>query len=311
MTKTERIDAVLSGKEVDYAPVSCWYHFGVQYLPGEKFAELTLSYFRHYGFDWLKIMNDYFYPMPNGMDAVKSAADLAAIEPFKLEDSPCAQQIKAIEIIARELDGKAYFCDTIFDPYQVLQRSVVGEHLPRLIREEPDALLAALDVVSDNIIEYAKRIITAGAYGIFMSILAGTDQMSREDFLRFEKPFAMKVFQAVKDLGPMNTAHLHGKNVDMENCLDFPVSVLSLEDRLPSNPSLEEVKSQWDGCVMGGLDNTAMTRRTPEFLMEHTREGMALGGKSRFFLANGCSTPGDMNPYSLKAMVDVAQKRRF
>ena len=307
MNKIERIDAVLAGKQPDRAPISCWYHFGLQYLPGEKFSDIVLSFFEHYDFDWLKVMNDYFYPQPEGTIALKTAEDLKAIKIFDIDNSPFKQQLIAIEKISKALEGKAYFCDTIFDPYQALQKSPVGEHLPRLMKEEPDAVLEALDIVSENIIAYAKRTLSAGTHGIFMSVLAGTDQMSREDFLKFEKPFAMKVFQAVKDMGAMNTAHLHGKNVDITNCLDFPVSVFSWEDRLDGNLSLKEMKAQWPGCVMGGLDNTIMTRRTPEFLMEHTREGMKLGGDSRFFLANGCSTPGHMDPLALKAMVDVAQ----
>ncbi len=307
MNKIERIDAVLAGEKPDRAPVSCWYHFGLQYLPGEQFADIVLSFFEHYDFDWLKVMNDYFYPMPDGMTALKTAGDLESIKIFNIDDSPFIEQLHAIAKISKALQGKAYFCDTIFDPYQALQKSPVGEHLPRLMKEEPDAVLSALDIVSDNIIAYAERTLEAGTHGIFMSVLAGTDQMSRDDFLKFEKPFAMKVFEAVKDMGAMNTAHLHGKNVDITNCLDFPVSVFSWEDRLPGNLSLAEMKAQWNGCVMGGLDNTIMTRRTPEALMEHTREGMKLGGDSRFFLANGCSTPGHMDPYALKAMVKVAR----
>lgn len=120
----------------------------------------------------------------------------------------------------------------------------------------------------------------------------------------------MKVFAAVKEMGPMNTAHLHGKHIDIDECLDFPVAVLSWEDRQVGNPSLQEVKRKWSGAVMGGIDNTIMTRRTPEFLMKHTLEGIEMGGKSRFFLANGCSSPAEMDTYALKAIVDVAQQRR-
>ena len=310
MNKIERIDAVLAGEKPDRCPISCWYHFGMQYLPGDQFADIVLSFFDYYDFDWLKVMNDYFYPMPEGLDALKSASDLKKIQPFDIDKSPFAEQLKAIAKISRALDGKAYFCDTIFDPYQALQKSPVGEHMPRLMKEEPEALLEALDIVSDNIIAYAKKTLELGTHGIFMSILAGTDQMDRENFLKFEKPFALKVLDAVKDMGAMNTAHLHGKNVDILSCTDFPVKVFSWEDRQPSNLSLKEMKSKWNGCVMGGIDNTIMTRITPEAMLQNTREGMELGGSSRFFLANGCSTPGHMDPYTLKAMVEVAQGKR-
>lgn len=309
MTKIERVNTILAGEKPDRAPVSLWYHFGSQFLPGEKFAEIVLSFYRYYDFDWLKVMNDYFYPMPQGVYELKTREDLKLLKPFTVEDSVWNEQLKALRIINSELKGEVYFCDTVFDPYQELQRSPVGEHLPYLMKSEPDALLDALSVVTDNVIEYAKKSLEAGSAGIFLSVLASGDQLGREDFLKFDKPFAMRVFEAVKDMGIMNTAHIHGHNIYVEDILDFPVSILSWEDRVPGNPSLSEMKTMFDGCVMGGIDNTRMTRKTPAYLMNNVREGIAMGGDSRFFLANGCSSPGHMDPFSITAIVNTAQNK--
>jgi len=307
LSKIERINTVLKGDKPDRAPVSLWYHFGSQFLPGEKYADIVLDFYRSYDFDWLKVMNDYFYPMPEGMDALKSKADLKLLKPFEIESSPWNQQLKALKKINAELKGEVYFCDTIFDPYQELQKSPVGEYMPMLMEEEPGALLEALSVVTDNVIAYAKKSLEAGSAGIFLSVLASSDQMSRENFLKFEKPFAMKVFEAVKDLGIMNTAHIHGHNIYTDDILDFPVSILSWEDRVSGNPSLSEMKDKFKGSVMGGIDNTIMTRKTAEYLMKNTREGIKMGGDSRFFLANGCSIPGWMDPDSITAIVNSAK----
>ena len=48
--------------------------------------------------------------------------------------------------------------------------------------------------------------------------------------------------------------------------------------------------------------------RTPAFLKEHTKEGIELGGKTRFFLANGCSIGTWVYPESVKAMVEAANE---
>jgi uroporphyrinogen decarboxylase len=307
MNKLERVDAVLAGKIPDRIPVSLWYHFGSQFLPGEKYADLVLDFYRTFKFDWLKVMNDYFYPMPEGMLELKSKEDLKLIRPFDIEKSAWGEQLKAIKILHEKLAKEVYFCDTVFDPYQELQKSLVGEHMPRLMKEEPEALLAALDVVTENVIAYAKKSLAAGSSGIFLSVLASEDQLPREDYLRFDKPFAMRVFEAVKGLGKMNTAHIHGHKIYTNDVLDFPVSVLSWEDRVPTNPSLAEVKRLFPGCVMGGIDNRLMTRKTPAFLARGVREGLALGGEGRFFLANGCSIPGWMDHDGIHAMVAEAQ----
>lgn len=307
MNKRERVETVLRGDAPDRAPMSCWYHFGHQFLPGEKFAELVCAFFDYYDFDWLKVMNDYFYPMPPGMTEVKSANDLRKLAPFEIERSPLNEQLKALRLIREHLAGRAYFVDTVFDPYQTLQRSPAGQRLPVLIEEHPQAVLDALEVVTENLIAYAQKSLAAGAAGIFVSVLGSKEQMTREDFLRFEKPFAMRLLEAVKDDGPMNTLHAHGHHIDVEHVLDFPVNIISWEDRVPGNPSLQEMKARFPGCVMGGIANTVMTRHTPEYLMNMVREGMEMGGASRFFLANGCSIPGWMDPFALKTMVEVAQ----
>ena len=66
MTKRQRIETVLAGEVPDKTPISLWYHFGTQHEPGDIIAQLALEFFRYYDLDWLKVMNDYPYPLiPN------------------------------------------------------------------------------------------------------------------------------------------------------------------------------------------------------------------------------------------------------
>jgi len=81
--------------------------------------------------------------------------------------------------------------------------------------------------VAENLIAYSMKAIEIGAAGIFMSVPAAKEILSREIFLTFVKPYAMKVFAAVSGLGRMNTAHIHGDDLYMDDCLDFPVDVFS------------------------------------------------------------------------------------
>jgi uroporphyrinogen decarboxylase len=307
MNKVERVDRVLRGEEVDHPPISLWYHFGVQHGSGEPFARITLDFFKHYDFDFLKVMNDYYYPAPQGLDTVRTRQDLQKFKAFDLEHSEWREQFKALRIISRELKGRAYFIDTVFDPWQSIRRSVAGENMEHLAQNEPDALHAALAVVSDNLIAYAMTSLEIGAAGIFMSVPAARELVSRDVFLTFVKPYAQKVFAAVSGKGRMNTAHIHGEDLYMDECLDFPVSVFSWWDRGPCGPSLASVKQRFSGCVMGGIDQTLLTRRSPAFLKSHVAEGVALGGDRRFFLANGCSIDTWVNPDSVRAVVAAAR----
>lgn len=307
MNKIERVDRVLKGEQVDCPPISLWYHFGVQHAMGEQFARISLEYFRHYDFDYLKVMNDYYYPTPPGLDTVRTKADLQKFTTFDVERCEWREQFKALRIISRELKGRAYFIDTVFDPWQSIRRSVAGENMEHLAQNEPEALHAALSAASENLIAYSKKSLEIGAAGIFMSVPAAKEIVSRETFLAFVKPYAAKVFAAVSHLGRMNTAHIHGDELFMEDCLDLPVNVFSWWDRGPHGPSMEQVKQRFSGCVMGGIDQTLLTRRSPAFLKAHVAEGVALGGGRRFLMANGCSIDTWVSPEAVRAVVAAAR----
>ncbi len=304
MDKIERVDRVLKGEVVDRPPVTLWYHFGVQHAGGEQFAKITIEFFNYYDFDYLKVMNDYFYQPPADLEAVKTKDDLKRIEHFDVETSHWQEQFKALQYIGAELKDKAYFIDTVFDPWQSVRRNMAGENIEKLMAEEPDALLAALDVVADNLIEYCKKSLSIGTAGIFMSLYGASELISRKNFLRFVKPPAVKVFEAISGLGKMNTAHIHGEDLFFNDVLDFPVDIFSWWDRSPKGPSLAWVKERIKGCVMGGIDQEIVARTTREYLRNHVREAIELGGNTRFFLANGCSSDPWGYPPSMLAIVD-------
>ncbi|MFZ0131537.1 MAG: uroporphyrinogen decarboxylase family protein [Desulfobacterales bacterium] len=309
MTKIERVEAVLNGREPDRPPLSLWYHFGVQHGSGEQFARLSLEFFNHYDFDFLKVMNDYFYPSPPGLATITSARDLQRLGPLTVEERAWSRQFRALEMIARELQGRAFFIDTVFDPWQTIRR-MAGENMPTLMSEAPAALVDALEVVADNLIVYCKKSLALGSAGMFMSVPAASEIVSRDEFKKFVKPPAQKVFAAISGRGRMNTAHIHGQDLFFDDCLDFPVPVFNWWDRGPNGPCLAEVKLKTGACVMGGIDQTIVARTSPAFLADHVREGLQLGGKERFFIANGCSIDTWTNPAAIRSIVAAVRSEK-
>jgi len=173
MTKIERLDAVLQGREPDRPPVSLWCHFGVQHMSGADYAKIALDYFHRYDFDFLKLMNDQYYPMPPGLEEIRTEKELGALtrlDPFRTD---WKEQLRAVKIIAKELKKKAYFVDTVFDPWQTLARSICGESLPVLAKKTPRQIQRALNIVTDNLISYCMASLQSGANGIFLSVSAG------------------------------------------------------------------------------------------------------------------------------------------
>ncbi len=307
MTKKERVEASLAGKPFDRPPVSFWYHFGTQHEGGERIAELELAFLRYYDLDYLKLMNDYFYPMPEGRTELKSAEDLKLIRPFDIRHSPWAEQLKAIDILARELKDQVYFIDTVFDPWQILLRNLAGEHLMELVQSAPEEVLAALEIVTDNVINYCREAIRRGAAGVFVSTFSAEKQLPKDIYMRFAYPFVIRIFDELRGTGIMNTIHLHDYGIYVDEMLDVPAQIISYEDTDPSNPSMPELRKKWSGSIMAGMDKNLVTRVTPERARRNALDGIAAGGPTKFFLAPGCSFPTWMFPESGKLIVEAVK----
>lgn len=76
MAKIERVYAAIAGQPVDYPPMTIWYHFGNQHSTAEVTARVHLEFFEHYDLDLLKVMNDYDYPNPAGLEGVATPEEL-------------------------------------------------------------------------------------------------------------------------------------------------------------------------------------------------------------------------------------------
>ena len=308
MNKIERVDAVLNGEKVDRPPYTFWYHFGTQFGPGEQTAAFALDFFRHFDLDILKLMNDYFFPMPDGCEAIKTPGDLEKIQHIDPEKCDFSRQLDAVKILGQELKGEGYFIDTEFDPFQQMVKQLTGEHMPVLVENYPDALERALDIMADNLIEYSKLSIRNGASGIFLAVRASDEATGGyEIFKRFMLPPVMKILEAIQGLGKLTTLHLCGSKIYTEHISEWPVPVISWADRFPDNPSLAEMKDLIKGVVMGGIDHTRLSRHTWETIKDDVITGIKMGGKERFILANGCSSPTDLNPRvyeGMRALVD-------
>lgn len=307
MNKKERVEASLAGKPFDRPPVSFWYHFGTQHEGGERIAELELEFLRYYDLDYLKLMNDYYYPMPAGKTELRTAEDLKGIQPLDIMKTPWAEQLKAIDILARELKDEAYFIDTVFDPWQILLRNLVGEHLDELIQNAPDAVLEALETITDNVVAYCREAIRRGAAGVFVSTFSAEKQMPKDVYMRFAYPFVKRIFEELQGHGIMNTIHLHDYGIWVDEMIQVPAQIISYEDTDPSNPTMQELRKKWSGSIMAGMDKNRVTRVTPEAARQNALAGIAAGGPTRFFLAPGCSFPTWMYPESGTLIVEAVK----
>ncbi len=302
MNKIDRVRAALAGQPVDRPPFTAWYHFGNQHAPAAVAAQVHLDFFAHYDLDLLKLMNDYDYPMPAGMDTLATPADLARLEPFDPAGTPLGTQLQAVEIVARSLSGTALFVDTVFNAWNTLKRNLVREAMPALMAEHPEALEAALRVVNGNLVRYAQASLDRGAAGIFLSVPATAESLTREQYERFMRPFDLELLGAVRGRGECHVVHAHGERLYIDRLLDYPAHALSWAD-LNGGPSIAEARRRTRLTLMTGLDHVKFADLSAPLVREQVRRALAEGGRERFILAPGCSLP----TYTYPPLIRVAR----
>jgi uroporphyrinogen decarboxylase len=307
MTRIERVHLTLSGKSVDRPPFSIWYHFGNQHAAPELTAQVHLNFLEHYDLDLLKVMNDYDYPMPEGMEVMETPADLKRLQSFEVSRTPMGQQLKALELIGRALKGKAFFLDTVFNAWNTMRRNLVKEAMPKFMTEHPDVLEEALKVVNRNLIQYALASLDRGTAGIFFSVPASAEFITPEQYERFMRPFDLEFLEAIAGKGEFHVLHAHGENLYLDRLLDYPVQVLSWAD-LNGGPVISEVRKRTSLTLMAGIDHVKFPYASAKLIRGQVKSAIVQAGDTKFILAPGCSVPTYSFPPLIRAARDASRK---
>ncbi len=287
LTPRERIDRVLRGQEPDRQPFTCWYHFRLEALPGEHHARATLDFHRRLHTDLVKVMSDFPYPRPAG-----------PWYQLKPEENPYPEQVRALRLIREGLRGSAHFIETIFNPWNVAEKLSSSEEVLRLMRERPQVLLDALEVIARSEARHARRAVETGASGVFLAIAnAQSGILTSQEYARFSEPFDRIVLEAVSD-APLNTLHIHGDKPYLERFYQgWPAQVLH-HSAFATGVGLAEVRQHFSGVILGGLDETAFRKLTTDDIAGQWRRAREAAGL-RFILAPGCSVPDDTSDEEL------------
>ncbi len=307
MNKIERLRAALAGKPVDRPPFTIWYHFGNQHASPERAAQVHLEFFDFYDLDFLKVMNDYDYPMPTGLDSVEKPEDLKQLQPFNIERSPLGNQLRALEYIAKGLRGTALFVDTLFNAWNTVRRNLAKEAMPRLMADHPEALVEALKIVNQNLIQYALASLERGSAGIFFSVPASAEFVTPDQYEKFMRPFDLEFLTAIAGKGECHILHAHGEKLYIDRLLDYPAQAISWAD-LNGSPSISAMRSKTSLTLMGGIDHVKFAYTSAKAIRRQVAESLAQAGSAKFILAPGCSVPTYSFPPLIKAARDAGRE---
>jgi len=305
MSKTERVKAILQGDRTDRLPFTFWNHFGLEKLPGEKHAGATLAFYRKYDLDLIKVMSDFPYPLPDGLEKLETAEDWGRLEVLK---NPFPEQIKALKLIHKEVKNQAPFVETIFQSWTVAERLSSKQAVRKLKEEDPGLLKKVLRTISESQANHAHLALESGAAGIFLAVAAADNLvMDPQEYLKHVRESDLIILAAAKDKSYLNILHLHGNRVHFENLSNYPVQVINYSV-YGTKIGLSAAKRQFSGTFMGGLDENEIGNMSEEALRSQIQEATTAMQKRRLILAPGCSVPNDIAEKRLVKAKELLQR---
>jgi len=291
MTRKERVLAAASGKPVDRAPFSLWYHFHLEDPSGASLARAELEFFRRFQPDFLKVMHDIPYELPAGMREVQSPSDWARLQVLPPASGNFGRQLEALSAILEQLgDDPPPVIDTVFNVFATAQK-VSGQSVLEHLRAEPEPVLQGLSTIADSLAGFAGACMEVGLSGVFLAVAgANTDLMTEDEYARVFLPLDRRVLDGTSGRAVFNVVHIHGANIMLELVSKLPCHALSWSDRA-SGPSLGEGRKWFSGGVIGGINEQTVAGQTPEQVAEDVRDALRQTSGRSLLVGPGCAVP--------------------
>ncbi len=311
MNRWERIEATIAGAPVDRTPYSFWRHFYDRETSAEGLAAAMMEWQNRHGFDLLKVNPraqyhseawgaQYKYSrQPHVKPQVVSVPvqtpdDWQRLDPVKSTTGSLGEQLRAIQLIGRELNGRVPFVETVFSPLGVAAY-LTGDNdtLIKHLREQPRLLHQGLGAITETFISFVHELLNAGASGIFFATThwATYTTLTDDEYAEFGRPYDLQVLNAARE-ARINVLHVCDERNMLLRLLDYPAAILNWAAVSDTNPSLAEVADHAPGkAVMGGISDAALLEPYPQqALQEAAAARDALDGRG-WIMAGNCSIP--------------------
>ncbi|MBN9461288.1 MAG: hypothetical protein J0H00_08670 [Burkholderiales bacterium] len=304
LTKRQRFEAAVAGGPVDRPPCTAWVHFASDHLGGTEHAMRHARFVHDNDWDICKIVNDFRYPLPDGVETLTGPAEMRRFAREPMTRESFREELKCIRLLRAEFGPDMPIMLTTFDPFQQVMRRV-GYTKAHLVFEHPRESLAMLEAVCETMEEYMGAVREAGCDAVFFSVNSAIKPphsrgIDERIFREFFRPFELRMLEAMA--GMTRALHIHGTDLDVSRVIDYPVEVISVSDRLPGNPSLAQLRAMTPKCLMGGIDESTIVERSLPELREEIHDCVRQIGRERFILSPGCTIPTQTPWYALEAI---------
>lgn len=323
MNHWQRVEAAIQGLATDRTPVAMWRHFPDEdrYVP--RLVNHSIEWQQRWDFDLVKFMPSGTYGVEdwgavsayrgalNGarevvQPAVRTTEDWARIQALDVREGSYGRQNEALGAVAKALGGHVPLLQTVFSPLTTA-RKLSTDRLYSDLRCHPEAVEAALEVITETTIEFALQAIERGAHGVFLATQQASYRLlTAAEYERFGRRYDLRVLEALRGKARLNMLHAHGDEIMFEMLTQYPVEMLNWHDRL-TEPSLAEAHRLFPGLLVGGLaEHGLLLSGSEREIQAQVHDAQRQTGGTRLMLGPGCVLPVTTPAPNIQAVIDAA-----
>jgi len=324
MTKRERVLAAIERRATDRPPVAFWRHVPDVDHTAKGLADAMLAFHRMWDLDLIKVMSSGVYCVedwgckvayqghPGGAKrctehGVKTVADWARLRPLDPGAGALGRELEAVRLIRKGRVDDAPILMTVFSPFTIATK-LAGAVALQSIATAPDALRAALEVITETTARYTAAALEAGADGLFFATQAANAEAVTETVsASWELPYARRVLDRVRDASAPTLLHLHGRDIYWDAWTALPVHAVNWHDRLTA-PTLADASRRFNGGLAAGLgESRTLLNGPPRAVAEEVRDAIAQTRGVGLIVTPGCVLPLAVPDTHLAAAVDAVR----
>jgi uroporphyrinogen decarboxylase len=305
VTKRERLQAVMRREPTDRPAYAVWRHFPAVDRSPAALAQSTLRFHERYGSDLLKVTPAAGYAVedwgslegdavgpvgsrPIARHAIQALDDWKRIRPLALSGSAWGAHVETVLRVVIDRRADCPVMPTVFSPLS-LARKLAGGRLGADLREHPQAVADALEVMAEMNLGLAEACFAEGAEGVFYSVLAASAAIHPpEAYDRFGAPHDRGFLEAIRRQDKIAILHAHGERLMFDRLAALTADLWSW-DAKRAGPPLREGLAQVAGAAIGGLDEAGTLRHgTPEEVVAQARTAIGETGGLGLVIGPGC-----------------------
>ena len=225
------------------------------------------------------------------------------------------QVIDIIKGLSKAKGNEVAILGFIYGPLGVLSQMRGHKNLFTDLIRHPQEVLAAVDVITDVLVEYAKAQVEAGAHSVCIDPLySSSTVLSKTTWEKFEGPYLKRIADAIREAGAAVSIHNCGDGVYFEEVIKWsnPIAI-SVAHPAHGSKTWEEHAKIWGKKVItiGYSDsaNTGLNMSTNDVLEDCKNQiDLFKRNEAGFILSTGCEFPPNGNLLSAAAMVEAARR---